>query len=552
VSGNPRKSGKHSSLRFLKAYGTTIAILAHYVWLLIIGRFLSQRAIDERFRLEHKRTGARIVKSLLDLKGIYIKLGQTVSIMSNFLPPEFTEGFESLQDAVPPHPFEDVEERFQKDFGKTADQLFASIERVPIASASLGQVHVAYAKTGEKLAVKIQYPDIDAITKQDLKTIRHIFWLVDLIFPNYNLMSVYSEAAKVIMLELDYTCEAGNIAKLSANFKDSTRFVFPTVHPELSSAKVLTTSFIDGAKVTDLKKLQSYGVDIPALARELIEFYCKQIFQDGFYHADPHPGNIIITPDGRIAMVDFGAVAEVSAAMRSGMTLFVEGLIKKDTKVLGNALKQMGFIAKDDAEDTLDRVVEYFYSKISSLKIENFNNLNFTQFHQLNDLVELRKMDVSIRDLTSLFLIPKDWILLERTMLLMMGLTAQLDDKLNPVEIVIPYVETFLLGKDRSMKDLLISASKDLILAYVGLPGELNKTLKKINAGQISMNLPDVKRELAGIKRGMVLLGSTILATASGILCYFLYRAGLNPIAFRFEMSFYAFSLIFGYFLVKR
>jgi predicted unusual protein kinase regulating ubiquinone biosynthesis (AarF/ABC1/UbiB family) len=548
-SGQP---GTSTRWRFIKAYGTAFSILSRYLVLLLSGKFVSADTRQNWLSAEHRRTAEKLAAALLVLKGIYIKLGQTMSIMGNVLPVEFTEGFEQLQDAVPPHPFAEVNARILQDLGQPAQTLFASIEEVPIASASLGQVHVAQAHSGEKLAVKIQYPGIEELTRNDLKTIRRIVSIVHFFFPQFNLKAVIAEAAKVVVLELDYLVEADNIQKIAANFTGDARYVFPTVHSELSSAKVLTTSFIEGAKVTDQKKLAEFGVSPSQLARDLIEFYCKQIFQDGFYHADPHPGNIIITPNGKIAMVDFGAVASVSPAMRKGMTLFVEGLIKRDTKILGQAVKAMGFVSRADNEETLEKVVEYFYSKISSLKIENFNNLNFSQFQELNDLVELRKIDVSISDLTSLFLIPKDWILLERTILLMMGLTAQLDETLNPVDIVIPYVETFLLGKDRSMKDLLITASKDLLVSYIGLPGELNKTLKKLNAGQLTMQLPDLRRELSGIKSGIAQLGCVLLAIAGGLLSHFSYRAGLFDQGLRFEYGSYAFALAFVYFLMKR
>lgn len=548
----PPQPYKLSRLRFVKAYWVAFKVIQRYLALLVLSRIISEERAASLFDRAHDTTARQIVTTLLELKGLYIKIGQTLSVLGNFLPERFTEGLASLQDAVPPHPFEEIEERFHRDFGRTAGELFQSIERTPIAAASLGQVHVAYDRSGQKLAVKLQYPGIEEITRGDLKTIRNIFGLVHFFFPGYNLKSVIEEASRIIMKELDYVLEADNIAKIAATCQDDKTIVFPQVIRGLSSSKVLTTSFIEGIKVTDVKRLTQAGINPHDLAVRLIHFYCRQIFASGIYHADPHPGNIIIGKNGEICMVDFGAVATVSPEMRKGLTLFVEGIIKRDARVMTQAIKIMGFVAKHNDSETLDKVVDYFYSKISAIKIQSFKNLDITQFQRLSDLIELKKMNISFRELTTLFVIPREWILLERAMLLIMGLTAQLDETLNPVEIVVPYAEKFLLGEDKKLTDLLLSASKDLLLSYLNLPSTLDKTLRKINAGQVELSIKGLNRELATIRHAFSMFAAALFSCTFGGLSYLMYQAGRDAQALRFEMGFYAFATLFVFMLIRK
>ena len=544
---------KLKKTRFIKAYFTTFSIISRYIFLMIVSKLLSEVRAQALYKLSHIKTARQITKTLKDLKGIYIKIGQTLSVMGNILPADLVQGLESLQDKVPSHPFEEVNKRFLSDFGKSAEELYDRIDPEPIASASLGQVHIAYHKNGEKLAVKLQYPDIESITHRDLKTIKNIFTLIHFMFPQYNLRSVFDECAHIILEELDYTIEARNIQEINKNFENDEKIVFPKVYTELSSKKVLTLGFIEGNKVTNVDKIKAAGFDTRQLATDLIHFYCKQIFLDGHYHADPHPGNIIITPEGKIGMIDFGATATVSPNMRQGMTEFVEGLIKKDSKMLSGALEQMGFLAKKDDDETLEKVVDYFYSKIRGIKIDNFKNLDVSQFQNLNDLIELKKLDISFKELTTLFVVPRDWILLERTMILMTGLTSELDETLNPVEIVIPYVEKFLLGDDnKKLTEILLSTSKDVILSYINLPDDIRKFIKKIKNDGLRVNSKPIKKELAGIKYAVRSIATVILAASTGFLSYLFYFKGMPDVGFRFELTFYAACALFLLSLIKR
>src|SRR5579885_1158321 len=351
-------------LRFLKAYRVVIVVLGSYLALALQKRILGRAWAGEKTPEVHRRNARRIEKTILELKGLFIKVGQMLSIMSNFLPQDLTQGLEGLQDAVPPHPYAAIEERFREEFGKGPREIFDRFEEAPIASASLGQVHLAYLKDGTKVAIKVQYPEIDDIVRSDLKIMKRIFGLLHLSFPAYGLKSVYQEIAEVVLLELDYTNEGRNLELFQKNFSGNPDIRFPDVFWDFSTHKILTLQFMEGTKISSLEELKRQGRDPMDLATKIIHLYCKQIFIDGVYHADPHPGDILVTPAGQIVMLDFGATAAISERMRHGITVFAEGIIKRDTRMIANAMREMGFVARMDSFEPFEQLVDYFYEKL--------------------------------------------------------------------------------------------------------------------------------------------------------------------------------------------
>lgn len=507
----------HARLRFLKAYRAAVAVLASYVLLALQRKILGKAWAKEKSSEVHRRNARRIERTILELKGLFIKVGQMLSIMSNFLPEDLTQGLEGLQDAVPPHPYEAIEERFKQEFQKTPQEMFAAFDKQPIASASLGQVHVARLQDGTKVAVKVQYPEINAIVRSDLKVMKRIFGLLHLFFPAYGLKNVYQEIAEVVLLELDYTNEGQNLELFRKNFKGNPDVRFPDVFWDFSTQKILTLRFMEGTKISSLEELKRQGRDPMDLATKIIHLYCKQIFIDGVYHADPHPGNILVTPTGAIVLLDFGATAGISERMRRGITVFAEGVIKRDTRMLANAMREMGFVARMDSFEPFEQLVDYFYEKLSNIKVENFRKLDLTQLQNFEDLLELRKIKISFKDLMTSFHVPRDWILLERTLILLMGLCAVLEPKLNPIEIVIPYVEKFVL-KDRSFKDVAIELAKQLIVSYLQLPHEAHKTLRRLNEGSLVIGV----KGLLDHTQTLYILGHQLLYAVFAVGGFFL------------------------------
>lgn len=486
----------YSQVRFWKAYTTTLSTLSSYFSYAFWHRIFPKRVGEKELQTLHQRNGRKLQKVIYDLKGLFIKVGQMISIMSNFLPEALTRELEGMQDAVPPHLYKDIEARFFQEFKKGPKELFKSFEETPIASASLGQVHIARLRDNTKVAVKIQYPNIDKIVTSDLVTLRRIFKLLHLLFPTYGLREVYQEISQVVLQELDYQYEGKNLELMRQNFKEEAGILFPEVYWDYSTSKVLTTRFMEGIKVSNLERLKQADISTREVATRIIHAYCKQIFIDGVYHADPHPGNLLVKKENgsfKIVLVDFGATARISNKMREGITHFVEGLMQRDSRRLSDAIREMGFVARGNEGEAFDRLVEYFYDKIRDIKIENFKNFQVGQFHKLEDLLELKKMNISFRDLMSSFYVPKDWILLERALLLTIGVCTHLDPTLNPIEIVLPYVEKFVL-KDKSFSDVAVSISKQVALSYLQLPHEIQKTLRKLYAGEIELSRASHRR----------------------------------------------------------
>lgn len=479
--------------RAMKAYFTTFLVLGSYLWLRFQSRFRTAGAMQVRLERTNIRNARRIYRAIVSLQGLYIKVGQLISIMTNFLPDAFRNELEGLQDQVPPRSYQSIERCFREEFeGRSPKEVFQSFTETPIASASIGQVHMAQLPGGHKVAVKIQYPDINKIVRSDLLTLRRIIGIIQHFIPYQGLSSVYGEIRAIILEELDFTMEANNVDTIARNFEGSKEVHFPRVVRELSSRRVLTTEFIEGVKVNDLRGLQRMEIDRSDLARLIIETYCQQIFHHGIYHADPHPGNILVSEGPVIKFVDFGAVAQISDGMRRGMLGLLQGAINRDTNKIITALRDMGFIAIRSDPKIYDRVVDYFHARFQEeVQLDSFNlkDIKFDPQKGLENLADLRRMDISLKDITSTFHVPKEWILLERTILLLMGLCTELDPGLNPMQVLRPHVEEFVLGKDGDWSQFMMDTAKDVALSALTLPPELKKFTSRAIQGDIEIKI---------------------------------------------------------------
>jgi ubiquinone biosynthesis protein len=521
-------------VRSLRAYMTTWRVIWSYLWLRIRARFHSDTWIEHTLRATHLRNARRIERVICELQGLFIKVGQLISIMSNFLPEEFRRELERLQDSVPPRRFSDIEERIREELGKPPDELFAQFERRPIASASIGQVHLARLHDGAKVAVKVQYPDIEVIVKRDLRTLQRIFHIVEWFIPYQGLDELYREIRSIVMDELDYRAEASNVTRISANFVDRKDVAFPRVVEQMSTARVLVTHFEPGVKITDHAAVKKLGVDRGHLARQVVEIYCQQIFTDGVYHADPHPGNLLVRPradaeaggapgasttsgtEPTIVFLDFGAVAEISPNVRAGIAELIQGALVRDTHRIVLAMKQMGFVARGANERVFEQVVEYFHDKFQeniSLDSLNLKDIKLDPQKSLESIADLRKMDISLRELSQNFHVPKDIIVLERTLLLLMGLCTELDPTLNPMTVIRPYLERFVLGDEGDWSQLLVETSKDLAMSVAALPAEVRKFMRAAHSGELQLKF----KNLEAPAQLMYRLGHQLIFVAIGV-----------------------------------
>lgn len=507
--------------RFLQAYWTTFIVIASYLSLRFQARFRSEEAITRLLKKKNLKNARRIERTISRLQGLFIKVGQLISIMTNFLPAEFLKELEGLQDNVPPRSFGDIEERIREEFaGKGVADLFAEFNPVPLASASVGQVHHARMHNGQHVAVKVQYPGIERLVHSDLKTLRRIFRIVGTFIHYEGIEEVYNEIKLMILDELDFCMEAENSGAIKQNFNDRPDVCFPVVVPELSTSRVLTTHFEKGVKINDLPALDELRVNRGELARLVVESYCQQIFTDGIYHADPHPGNLLVrqSPSDGLSVVflDFGAVARISPEMRRGIADLISGAITNDSQRIIRALRGMGFVARGADEETFERVVEYFHGYFQdqiSLESLNLKDIKFDPEKSLENLADLRKMDVTFRELTSSFHVPKEWILLERTLLLLMGLCTVLDPAMNPMTVIRPYLERFVLGDDGDWSTLLVDTTKDVALSVAALPGDMRKFIKSARRGDLSVRF----QNLDSATKLMYRLGHQVLSVSIGI-----------------------------------
>lgn len=534
----PGSSPRNAVRRLWRVYYVTCQVAASYLWLRLRARFHSTEAVEQAEQRAHQRNARLIKDAVVELQGLFIKVGQLISIMANFLPEAFRKELEELQDKVPPRPYEDIEARLLEEYkGRRPDEVFASFDRNPVASASIGQVHRARLTTGEDVAVKVQYPGIEEIVKVDLRALKRIFWVLKRFMPDWGFDATYREIREMVLAELDYKQEAESLRAVASNFAGRADVLFPEVMPAYCTNRVLVTSWMQGPKVADLRSLQAEGVDRKAVARLFVEAYCQQIFIDGFYHADPHPGNLLVQrrPDGTPAIVflDFGATAHVSESMRKGMVNFLFGAMTRDTTKLVAAMKEMGFISRNADPEVFDRVVEYFHHKLhAEVMVDGFSlkDIRFNAEQKLESLLDLRDMNVSLGDLRDSFHVPKDWVLLERALLLLLGVCTTLDPEMNPAAIIKPYLERFLLGKGKDMGDAAMEATREAALSALAIPAELRRYLSQANRGEgkvVVANLHESARML--YCAGQQLLWGGLGATATVLAVVFDGRGQPGP-----------------------
>lgn len=512
--------------RLLSVYVVVLRIILSYGWLKLTGLFRSQAWMDRKRSALHRKNAKRVEQMILRLKGLFIKVGQLISILTNFLPEDFRQGLEGLQDQIPDRPLNQIEQRLKAEFQQDLSNLFLQFDSKPVASASLAQVHRAQIPDGRWVAVKIQHVDIEETARLDLKTIRNLMRMVGGILRIRGLDTQYQQLESMILDELDFTKEAAHIEQIAAHFADSHEVQLPVVVPAYSTRRVLTTEFIEeGIKVSDVKKLEAHGIDRESLAQRIVEAYCQMIFADGIYHADPHPGNIFVKPDGSIVFIDFGAVARLSPAMKEGIPQFLIGILRRDADRMKRAIKQMGFVAHEDSDETIERLIDTFYARFLEDVTQadwHLSDLNAqsTMDAKMDMWGDLRKLNISIRELMSTFQVPKDWVLLDRTVLLLLGLCTHLYPALNPMHTIGPYLERTVLGPEGDWKTFAGKALKDIAQSAISIPDELRRLLIKANQGKLEFQIKGLSKttNLIYALGHQFLFG--ILALATGGLAY--------------------------------
>lgn len=522
-------------IRLFRIYATTVRVVASYLWLRLRRPFLSPERYEALVASRHASNARRIERAIVRAGGLFIKVGQLISILSNVLPEEFRRELEGLQDQLPRRPYDEIVAQLRAELGGPPEELFTSFDRDPIATASLAQVHAATLADGRRVAVKVQHTDIEEIASVDLAVVGRILRFVQFMTRVRGLEGYHPEISRLIGQELDFITEARNIHTIAANFVDDPGVRCPVVVPERSTRRVLTTEFVAGTKITDFSALAQRGVGRTQVAERVVRAYCRMIFVDGVYHADPHPGNIFVGDDGAIVFVDFGAVGVVAPAMREGIPAFFEGVIRRDPTQIGDAIRTMGFVSRDPAAgDVAQRVIDYAQRKfLDHLSTGSFNlsDLQVDMRSRLEAFADLRRLDVSFRALTSTFQVPRDWVVLERTLLLLIGLCTELDASWNPMDVIRPYLEDVVFGQDRNWGSVVGDTFKEWAANAAAIPDVLRSVLARANQGELQVRVPEIAAAARLIYTGMRQLMLTAMAMGLGVISFDAYDHGRGIVA---------------------
>jgi len=421
----------------------------------------------------------RVRLALEELGPTFIKLGQILSTRPDLIPSDYIEELQKLQDEVPPFAYEQVEKAIKRELGADVSEIFKLFEQIPFAAASLGQVHQAILKDGEKVVVKVQRPDIEKIIETDLDILFHLARLTEKHIPDsrlYDPVGIVEEFAKVIRLELDYGTEGRNAERFKKNFEGEEIIYTPKIYWEFSSKRILTMEFIEGIKINALEELDKAGYDRKKIAENGAKAFMKQILIDGFFHADPHPGNMLVMKGEIIGFMDFGMMGRLDEETREkGVDLFIALMERNPDKII-NEMLDLG-IAPPEIDtrslkiDIKEMIDQYYNKPLREIKLGEL----------INQLVE-----ISIRYQIKM---PAEFALLGKALLTIEGIGLELDPDFNLAEIAKPYAKDIILER-KSPQRLFIKFLNDLNELYnliILIPRQLNKTLKKMEKGTFKL-----------------------------------------------------------------
>ncbi len=442
---------------------------------------------EEKGLTDQQIIGRRLRRFLEELGPTFIKVGQLLSVRPDLVPPDVLFELEKLQDKVEPFPFKEVERIFEEEFETSISQVFKKFEPNPIASASIGQVHVGYLKDGSKVAVKVQRPEAKEIIEADIDW---LFFVADRLqkrVPHFDLRGLVSEFSDSFQRELDYRIEARHIDRFRHNFRGNSVLKIPVVYWRYTSRRVLTMEFIEGTKVDDLATPQKMGIDTYYLAIEGAKAFMKQVLEDGFFHGDLHPANVLITPEGKIAYLDFGIVGWLSDEEKEVIARLLLGIIKQDVEMIINEAKNLGVIIPTDNLSAMRRdlkeIVDAYYGRTlgeMSIDIIGKEFLNLIYRYKIQ--------------------IPQQYALLAKALITVEGVAKKLYPQINIIEVAKPYVTELMRQKfgPEKMAERFLEESKGYFWQLLDFPRQLYLLISNLKRGdfQVRYRQDDLK-ELA-------------------------------------------------------
>jgi ubiquinone biosynthesis protein len=436
---------------------------------------------NRKDREERLTRAVRFRMAFEELGPTYVKLGQILSTRPDLFPTDIITELSKLQDAVPPHAFDALRDIIETELEAPMTSIFASIDPTPIASASIGQVHRGHLVTGEDVAVKIQRPDIQKTIEIDLEIMLHIATLMERhiseIAPHQP-VKIVEEFAKTIEKELDYNLEAGNILRFRKSFIDDPTVYIPKVFQDQSTARVLTMEYISGIKISQSEQIDAAGMDRKLITNRGANLILKQVLIHGFFHADPHPGNILILPNHIICLLDFGMVGIVTRESREEFVNLLDGIAQKnEADIVAALLKLTEWEQEPDMHvlerDMADFMGQHFFKALKEIEIGKF-------FKQMLEVATRHRLRI-----------PSNLFLMIKTLTTLEGIALQLDPDFDIVESAIPFVMQVRI-EQFSPKRLVAQFTRQAA-GWVGLteqlPRELMETVRMIRHKRLLIKL---------------------------------------------------------------
>lgn len=395
---------------------------------------ISKKRVD---RVEKLTRPQRLRMSFEELGPTYIKLGQILSTRPDLVPADFVDELAKLQDEVPPFPFENVKAAIESEFGLSADEVFDQLEEQPLASASIGQVHKARLKDGEPVAVKFQRPGIQKVIEVDLEIMLHLATLAERHIKEFEIhrpVKIVEEFARTLEKEIDYRIEATNMERIARQFLDLPHVYIPAVCREFTTSRVLTTELIEGIKISKIEKIAEAGLDQKVIADRIVGLVLEQAFGHGFFHADPHPGNIFVLADNVICLVDYGMMGLVDRATREAFVDLIDSVVHQQevrtTQVLLNLTdwdEQPDIRALE--REVADFMGRHFYKPLKDMEIGKL----------LQDLLQLT-MRFRLR-------LPPDIFLMIKALSSVEGVGRMLDPNFDLIAHASPFIKQVKLER---------------------------------------------------------------------------------------------------------
>ncbi|MGE3074805.1 MAG: ABC1 kinase family protein [Dehalococcoidia bacterium] len=390
-------------------------------------RNLEPEAASALWEVQHEKSAKRMYDLAVKLKGLYIKQGQFIGTRSDVFPRPYTNWLGKLQDQVPPRPFETIKKTIEHEFGKPLDELFATFEPESLAAASLAQVHRATLPDGRDVVVKVQYPEVAGLVKLDIRNLRTIVGLVARRQPNFDYRAIVNEVASQIPLELDFVREAEMTRRVGANLCGLPGIVVPEVIDEYVRPRVLVTRFVDGVRLLDKEAREALHPDPTVLATTIAAAYGHQIMVDGLFQADPHPGNILVLPDGKAALLDFGLTKELPPKARLGFAKLVIASANRDPHAIVSAMRDLGAKTKSEAPEDILPLMQMLFDA-----------------RPIGEPGPERAAQRGALRANPVESIPGDLVLLGRVIGLLRGVCASLGTPLSPMQMLKPHAERAL------------------------------------------------------------------------------------------------------------